>query len=323
VAAPAVDVVLVNWNAGPQLAEALAALEQSTIAADLAAVVVDNASQDGSADEASLKTAAPGLALTILRNPVNRGFGAACNQGAASGQGRAVLFLNPDTRVAPDAIAQALRALDADPAIGIVGARLAGADGATHRTCARLPTLSSLLGQALALDRVGLVRPHFMREWDHEDTRRVGQVMGAFLLIRRSLLDELGGFDERFFVYYEDVDLCARAQAKGFSVLHLAQARAFHKGGGTSEQVKDRRLFYYLRSQVLYAAKHFGAAGGAVLLAALLLVQVPLRALHALAARSAADAAGVLRGAGLLVQDLPNILPRILPRLTARSRRPA
>ncbi|MCJ2140355.1 glycosyltransferase family 2 protein [Methylobacterium sp. E-066] len=302
------DVVIVNWNGGALLRACLASLAAVQEAASVQVIVVDNGSQDGSADDL------PALPrpLKLIRNAENFGFGRACDQGAAAGDAPAILFLNPDTQVAPDALRVARDALTADPRTGIVGARLVDPDGRTARSCARAPTGLGLLGRALALDRLGLVRPHFLLEWDHTDDRAVGQVMGAFLMIRRDLFAALDGFDPRFFVYWEDADLCARARAAGFAVRHVAGAVAHHVGQGTTRQVRARRLFYFLRSQILYAHKHHGRAAALALTGASFCAQVPLRLALALVHRSAAEAAEVLRAAGLLAAALPGLAPKLL-----------
>ena len=305
------DVAIVNWNSGDLLRDCIAALADSSIAAALRVTVVDNASADGSAD--GLRR--PGLSVEVLRNSRNRGFGAACNQAARRGDAPFLLFLNPDTRVQPRTLEEALAAM-AEPEhalTGILGVRLVDDPGRTQRTCARAPTLSGLLLRSAGLDRFwpGLVKPHFMTEWDHEDTRPVDQVMGAFLLIRRPLFERIGGFDERFFVYYEDVDLCDRARAAGARVLHFAGAAAWHRGGGTTDQVRDRRLLYLLRSEVLYAAKRFGRAAALMVLAAALAVNVPVRAAHALLRLRPGDARQALGGGWLLLRDLPRLLPQL------------
>ena len=96
-----------------------------------------------------------------------------------------------------------------------------------------------------------------MSDWAHDKTQTVDHVIGAFYLIRRNLFESLQGFDERFFVYLEDLDLSLRVKNAGYRSVFLAEAQAFHAGGGTSQQVKARRLFYFLRSRLLYASKHF------------------------------------------------------------------
>jgi N-acetylglucosaminyl-diphospho-decaprenol L-rhamnosyltransferase len=308
---PSVDVVIVNWNSRSLLRACLAALEQSTIADRLAVIIVDNASSDGSADA----LAARRLRLDLVRNRENRGFAVACNQGAARGQAPLVLFLNPDVRVEEDTVAAAARYLE-DPAhrgVGILGVQLLDVAGRVQVSCARAPTAAGLLLQTLFLDRIcpALVPPHFVTEWDHGDTRPVDQVMGAFLMIRRSLLDRLGGFDERFFLYYEDVDLCMAARENGSAVVHYAGARAIHEGQGTTAAVKDRRLFHLLSSRVLYATKRHGRIAAIVLVMLILFFETPIRWLHATLTRSPAEGVEIIRGMALFWRDLPELLRRI------------
>lgn len=307
------DVVIVNWNAGEQLAACLSSLAACDDAAALRVVVVDNASTDGSADGLErLDLQRSGLAVTVLRNAENLGFARACNQGAALGTAEAILFLNPDTEVSRDGIGEARAVLEADARTGLVGARLVDEAGATHRTCARAPTGLSLVAHALFLDRVlpGRVPPHFRLDWDHADTRPVDAVMGAFLMIRRPLFVRLGGFDERFFVYWEDADLCARAAQAGFAVCHAARAVIRHRGQGTTEAVKDRRLFYFLRAQALYAEKHHGRAALLGVLAAALAVNLPVRLVRALLRGGPGEVGAVLRAGRWLAGASPKLLTR-------------
>jgi GT2 family glycosyltransferase len=201
----------------------------------------------------------------------------------------------------------------ADAGTGIVGAQLLDEAGAVQRSCARRPTARSLIGQALLLDRAlpRLMPSHFMTEWDHGEDRAVDQVMGAFLMIRRPLFASLGGFDERFFVYYEDVDLCARAWDAGLAVRHLAGVGVRHEGQGTTRAAKAHRLACFLESQIRYAAKHHGRATALALVATAFGAQVPLRLVQALARRSGREAGEVLRGAGLLARAMPGLLRTI------------
>lgn len=300
----AIDVVIVNWNAGDLMRVCLAGLADVDRAAEVRVTVVDNASTDDSLE------GLPALPrpLRLIRNAGNLGFGRACNQGAAAGAAETILFLNPDTRVDPDALTRARAALMADPGTGIVGARLIDADGRTQRSCARAPSPGGMLGRALALDKIGLVPPHFLLDWDHADDRAVDQVMGAFLMIRRDLFAALGGFDDRFFVYFEDVDLCTRARMSGFSVRHVAAAVTRHVGQGTTRQARAHRLFYYLRSEILYAGKHHGPPTALVLIVTAFCAQVPLRIAHALARRAPREAAEVFRAAVLLAHAVPALL---------------
>ncbi len=252
-------IVIVNWNAGTQLRKCLASIATSSCHLPPEArvdqvVVVDNASDDGSADGLAL----PGISLRVIRNRENRGFAAACNQGAAEAAGDLILFLNPDTRLFADSLAVPLAALQSPEHArsGIVGIQMVDDAGSVARSCARFPTVGHFAAQALGLDRLWPQTAHFMREWDHAHTREVDQVIGAFFLIRQAVFEALGGFDERFFVYFEEVDLAWRARQAGWRCVYLAGAQAYHRGGGTTGQVKARRLFYSLRSRLQYGRKH-------------------------------------------------------------------
>lgn len=324
VARPSLAIVTVNWNSGELLRQCVGSLGRALTGGFTLErmVVVDNASRDGSAD--GLETAAGnGLPIAVLRNADNRGFAAGCNQGAAGSAADCLLFLNPDTRLSAASLAPALAFLE-DPAnarVGALGVRLVDEAGRTQRACARAPTPVRLVAQGLGLDRAfpRLFPPHFMTDWDHADTRDVDQAMGAFLMIRRSLFEQLGGFDERFFVYFDDVDLCLRVRQAGWRVVHFAGAEAYHRGCGTTDQVRDVRLFYALRSRLLFAGKHYGPLSVAAVTAATLLLE-PLARLGLAALRRAPGEAGeVLRGTRLLWADLPRIAPRLAEALRRRK----
>ncbi len=249
-----------NWNAGGQLRACLASIAASDWArvAPPLVVVVDNASTDGSADGLA---EASRLSVDVIRNRENRGFAAACNQAARRIDADCILFLNPDTLVERTSIPAAVALLD-DPArasIGIVGIQLVGDDGIVSRSCARFPTPWSTASRALGLDRLApsLFPGYLMTEWDHAASREVDHVIGAFYLVRAGVFRALGGFDESFFMYFEDLDFSLRARRAGWRSYYLAAVRAYHKGGGTSEQVKSTRLFYSLRSRLRYSKKHF------------------------------------------------------------------
>jgi hypothetical protein len=143
-----------------------------------------------------------------------------------------------------------------------------------------------------------------MLDWNHAESCRVDQVMGAFFLIRRDLFESLGGFDERFFVYFEEVDLSFRAHEAGATSYYLANCQAFHKGGGSSEQVKAKRLFYSLRSRILYGYKHFGILSGTAVLLATLLFEPFTRLLLALCRGSMQSITATVEAYWFLMREL-------------------
>lgn len=309
---PTIHVVIVNWNAGSLLAECLQSFEAvSGDAVGLARItVVDNGSTDNSL--AGLDKLGVMLPLEILRNNNNKGFAAACNQGARGSTADFLLFLNPDTRLRAGSLEAPAQFLAGtmNSSVGIVGIQLIDPQGNVARNCVRQPTAWSVIGQTLGLDRSGfsIFPRHFLSEWDHGDTRTVDQVMGAFFFVRGALFTKAGGFDERFFVYFEDLDFALRARKLGWTSTYLATARAFHRGHGTSEQVKDVRLFYYWRSRILFAFKYFNVLGAAAITFVTLSTEPIVRVLALIASRQPGDIINVLRAARLLWRDLPKLM---------------
>lgn len=237
-------------------------------------VLVDNASTDDSLGRVETLPSLP-FKLLVIRNSENYGFGKACNLGAQNAKSDYFLFLNPDAALYADTLTKAMAYMQ-DPAnsqVGICGVQLLEDSGQVSRSCARFPSAMGFVAHAIGLDRLFPRLGHFMAEWPHDKTRQVNHVIGAFFLVRRALFESLGGFDERFFVYLEDLDFSYRAGQAGWHSVYLADVQAFHAGGGTSNQIKARRLFYSLRSRLLYAFKHFSLLGAFSVLLATLLVE--------------------------------------------------
>lgn len=305
-AAPDVTVIIVNWNAGRLLGECLDSVKEAERGFDrrLEIVVVDNGSVDGSAQDAARRNA-----VTVVQNSRNRGFAAACNQGAQIAKGSRLLFLNPDCRMAAGSVEASLRALDEDPSIGVVGVALLDDEGQIHRSCYRIPTLRNFLYRISGLSSVSSrLSDGSMRDWPHDSNRRVDHVIGAFYMVRASEFRELGGFDERYFVYLEDLDLSLRYRQRGQQCLFLASPASYHKGGGVSDQVRSARLFYATRSRILFAFKHFTAMQAWLHLAATLGVE-PLARLVQLAAQGRwREIPEIWRAFAMLYGDLPAML---------------
>jgi N-acetylglucosaminyl-diphospho-decaprenol L-rhamnosyltransferase len=272
------DIVIVNWNTGDALRDCLQSIAEGAAGVTVArVVVVDNNSTD---DSMALAAAAMPTAV-LIRNTSNRGFGAACNQGAAGSDADYLLFLNPDTKVGPDTLRQTAAFLD-DPAqhdVGICGIRLEGDDGQPTTSAARFPSPRVIFGQATGLARwlPALFPPHLLTAQECAGTRDVDQVIGAYFVMRRALFEALGGFDERFFVYFEEVDLSLRARLAGYRSVFFHGAKAYHKGGLSSDQVKAARLFYSLRGRLLYAWKHFSPARAWLVMAITFGIEWPAR----------------------------------------------
>ena len=304
------DIIVVNWNSGRQLYECVVSITAAGHP-DCCLnhiVVVDNASTDGSLE--GLENIQ--LPMKILKNNYNIGFAAACNQGARESTADFILFLNPDTVLDEQSLTIPIAFLTrpGNSAFGIVGIQLVNADGMISRSCARFPTPGMIFNKMLGLDKLfpKVAKDYFMTEWDHCENREVDHVMGAFIMVRRALFESLSGFDERFFVYLEDLDFSLRVHRAGWRSYFIADSRAYHKGGGTSEQVKSTRLFYSLRSRILYGFKHFNPRTATGLMLGTLMIEPMIRIAFALARLSLPQIAETAKGYGMLWSAMPAVI---------------
>jgi GT2 family glycosyltransferase len=304
------DIVIVNWNAGEQLQRCLLSVSSSRQESFYISrvVVIDNASSDGSTARLVVKD----LPVEIIRNSANRGFAAACNQAARSSKAEYLLFLNPDVVIERDSLEVPIACMQRaeNVRIGICGIQLLDSDGVVSRSCARFPRVRNFLWVSLGLHRIlprnfaGLTWDH----WDHTSNAVVDHVIGAFYLVRRNLFEALGMFDERFFVYLEDLDFSYRASEEGWGSYYLVTTRAMHRGGGCSDQIKATRLFYSLRSRILYAYKHFSVWGATFVTLGTLLIEPLTRIVEEAFGGSLNGMNETLQGYAMLWRALPVML---------------
>jgi N-acetylglucosaminyl-diphospho-decaprenol L-rhamnosyltransferase len=301
-----VHIVIVNWNTGHYLRECLESIvparrDDLTIAR---VTVVDNDSSDGSAT--GLEDVP--LPLEMIRNRRNLGFAAACNQGAAGSTADYLLFLNPDTRLLDGTLTTVARFMDGEDSrgIGICGAQMVDARGGLGLSCARFPTLRVFFGKMTGLDRVlpRLFPRHHLTAAEISQSRLVDQVIGAFYFVRRELFTRLGGFDARYFIYYEEVDFALRARRDGALTYFLTEARVLHAENISSSQVRDVRLYHSLRSRQLYAYEHWPHWKAQVLVGLTLTVELAARVASATLRRSASDVSATRAAYTRFVADL-------------------
>jgi GT2 family glycosyltransferase len=282
-----VSVVIVSYESRELLARCLAALvADGARTATVEAIVVDQASQDGTA----AWLAAEHADVRLVALPENVGFGAGNNRGAEVASGRWLLLLNSDAFVRPGAIDELVRFAESRPA-DAVGPRLLWPDGRLQRSCRRFPTVFRLATEYLYLRKLAprsrILNGFYFGEFEHDEPRRVDWVTGACLLIRRELFDRLGGFDEAFFLYSEEVDLLYRARELGAETWYDPAAEVVHVWGGTAGRSSALTLEEQARSHVRYLVKH-ASRGTAQRARAVLLAGLVLRAPRSPAYREAA-----------------------------------
>jgi len=260
------SILIVTYNSRPLIDALLNGLAWQIDGLNAEVVLVDNASHDGTADAVAERH--PGVRL--VRSSRNLGFAAGNNLAARHAQGRVLLLLNPDAMPARGCVARGLALMDGDPGVGLAGARLLADDGATQPSARMFPTL---MQEAIVLSGLAARFPgsrwfgRLDRTWaDPAHAAHVDWVPGAFALVRHDLFDRLGGFDERFFLYYEEVDLCRRIRAAGYRVQYWPELRVHHIGGVSARTVTGATVarsgsqltLWRARSGLLYYRKNHG-----------------------------------------------------------------
>ncbi len=283
-APPDLSIVIVNWNVRELLRRCLVSIASSdglfvgldtpgysTRGWRAEVIVVDNASADGSV--AMLAQDFPWV--QVIANRQNRGFTTANNQGLAVSRGRYVLFLNPDTELAPDALSLLLRFAEEHPQVGVVGPQLRYGDGSLQSSRRRFPTLATFFLESTIVQRWWprnqVLSRYYALDLDNDATSQVDWLVGACMLLRRAVLEQIGGFDEGFFMYSEELDLCRRAVDAGWQVVYLPAAVVTHYEGKSSEQVVAARHIRFHSSRVRYVRKYHGRLAAAAVRSFLLL----------------------------------------------------
>ncbi len=265
-------IIIVSWNVRDLLRGCLRSvsrarrstsaapdLETSNSELRLEIIVVDNASTDGSPE--MVRTEFPHVRLIV--NDENRGFTAANNQGLALSQGRYLLLLNPDTEVMGDALVTMLRYMDTHPDVGVLGPRLLYPDGSQQSSRRRFPTFATALVESTVVQEWWtdnrVLRRYFLADTPDDAIQPVDWLVGACLLVRREAYEGVGGLDEGYFMYSEELDWCRRIKSAGWEIVYLPTATIVHHEGKSSEQVVPARHIYFQSSKVRYFRKHHGS----------------------------------------------------------------
>jgi GT2 family glycosyltransferase len=246
--------VIVNYNSGEVLPHCLSSLKEACANLNLEIVVVDNGSRDGSL---AWVTQQEGVRVVPLQR--NVGFSRGNNIGASKARGAHYLFLNTDCFMFEGSLRVLMERLNSDRSIAVVGPRLLNADGTLQRTCHNFPSPLVFFLEQTMLWRL-MVRLPYARERlqiasDHARTRDVDWLLGACLLVRGEALHQAGGFDEGFFFYWEEADLCRRLADLGWRVVFEPAGEAVHLGGASSQG--SLLLVHFFRSLYRFYRKHY------------------------------------------------------------------
>ena len=259
--APDVSILIISWNVRALLLDCLAALP-AAVGDDFSyeVIVVDNANQDGTVEAVQERFPA----VRIIANRENRGFTGGNNQALAAARGRYLFLLNPDTRPQPGSIAELTRYLNAHPDVGMVGPQLRYGDGSPQSSRRRFPTLLTLFTESTIIQHyfpgLSLFARYSVADIPDDREQEVDWLVGAALMARREVCEQIGGLDEGFFMYSEELDWCKRAKDAGWRIAYDPAAEIIHYEGKSSEQAVARRDIAFFSSRVRYTRKYYGRA---------------------------------------------------------------
>jgi GT2 family glycosyltransferase len=249
------SVLIVNWNTREHLRACLHSIQRFPAAIPTEAIVVDNASSDGSAD----MVAAEHPWARLMPQSRNLGYAAANNIAFAAARGDRILTLNPDVELTEGALDVCLELLSLRPCAGSVAPALVGPDGRIQRSVRGFPSVLGIAADVLGLGKIfpnGPFDAYRLRGFDYEREQEAPQPMGSFLLFRRDALPDVRPFDEAFPIFFNEVDLLYRMRQAGWSCLYTPRARVIHHHGASTRQVPRAMVWESHRSLVRYLRKH-------------------------------------------------------------------
>jgi len=252
------SIIIVSWNVCTVVVQCIRSIIENPSSCSYEIILVDNHSSDETVSSVRSKFSE----VTVIENEENIGFARANNQGVKSAKGEYLFFLNPDTIMHSGTLEYLIDFMDNNKDVGMCGPKLLNDDGSIQRSVRRFPSYRGALYRFTFLRYFKIFKNSYqswlMRDFDYQSQRDVDQLMGAALLVRKSIIEKQGGFDERYFMYYEEVDLCYRIKQNGWRIVYLPQACITHLGGRSSQQVPAAKRIMMLKSMLKFFRKHRG-----------------------------------------------------------------
>ena len=259
-------IIIVSWNVCEDVIQCIESIYKNPPSSSYEIILVDNASSD----DTIVRVRERFPEVIVIENTQNMGFAAANNVGIQKARGQYVFFLNPDTLALSGSFDKLITLMEVRPDVGLCGPQILNPDMTIQRSVRRFPTFRAIFYRFTIFKYLGLFRRYFyewtMRDFDHQKEIAAEQLIGAALIAPTSLVRDLGGFDECFFMYYEEVDLCIRIKKAGFKVMFYPTAAIIHLGGRSSKQIPARVKFMMLKSLVLFMNKHHSGLKGHLLI---------------------------------------------------------
>ncbi|NUM47175.1 MAG: glycosyltransferase family 2 protein [Anaerolineales bacterium] len=254
------SIVIVNWNTRELLKKCLASIYSYPPPGSFEIWVVDNASSDGSVE--MVKKDFP--EVNLIENRHNPGFAGANNQAIRQSHAEFVLLLNPDTEVLPEALKTMVAFMRASPKVGASGSRVLNPDKTLQTSCYPFPTLFREFWRLFHFDVLWPYGVYDMHTWPTNTPRKTDVLLGAFILVRKEVIDQIGLMSEDYFMYTEEVDWCYRIKKNNWENYWVPTAQIIHYGGQSTSQVSRQMFIHLYKSKVLYFKKHYGSLSAGV-----------------------------------------------------------
>lgn len=247
------SIIIVNWNTKDLLIRCLDSLLTQGYKGEHEIWVVDNASSDGSTE--IIRNYSPNVNLIAIDE--NVGFGAANNLAIRQSKGKYIWLLNPDTEVKPGAITALTQFMDENSSTGAAGSKYLNPDGSLQASCYPFPTLSREFWRLFHLDKLWTFGIYNQNQWNQNEPREVDVLQGASLLLRKKSLDQIGLFDEDYFMYTEEVDLCYRLKKAGWQLFWVPKSEVIHYGGQSTQQAASNMFISLYKTKLIFFNKHY------------------------------------------------------------------
>lgn len=251
-----VSIIIVSWNTKKILADCLDSINKSSFSQPYEIIVVDNASSDETSDY--IKNKYPSVRL--ISNTANKGFAFANNQGAEIAKGKYLFFLNPDTILFEDTLNNLIEFMDKNPDIAMCGPKILNDDLTIQKSVRNFPSWKAAFYRYTFLKYFGIFKSKFNhwhnRSFNYEIQSDVEQIIGAAILTKKNIFYNINCFDERFFMYYEEVDLCHRLVMSGNKIVYFPNSKLIHLGGKSAKQIPATTRFMTLKSLLIYLQKN-------------------------------------------------------------------
>lgn len=254
------SIIIVTWNSESEIMNCLNSIKDNSGRLNIEIIVVDNNSHDGTRSLIKEYVSANNILTVLIENDRNLGFTKACNQGIKVSSGKNVLFLNPDTQIFENGIRKLYSRLESDPEAGAVAPQLLNPDKSIQYSCRTFPEYIDMFCELTLMSRIFPKSKTFsrwkMKYFDHNTERNVDQPMAAALMVKRRLLNDINNFDERFNMFFNDVDLCKSIYENGYKIIFFPESKFFHEKGKSIYKVRSEMIRIWNEDCLKYFKKH-------------------------------------------------------------------